>query len=1308
MRIGRQFAQLAVLAALLLALLPQGTIFAERGADPPVNLIANGSFEQSENGKPAGWNLWSAAGTTAAVAAVEEQYAVDQSRSLRLTGAESNTRSAMGQVVEGIRGDTLYEIRAWVKTENVVPLTAGSPAGTLRLQSIINRDGQYEYTGTIMVGKQSGTTDWTLLKQQFTTPPEASALQVQLFLWEASGAVWFDQVELVRVKEQEQPGGDGLPAGADIVERLKLNHPNKSHPRLLASEDDFVKMRSHVLSDPYMKHWHQVLQNEVHNSFSQPLPAYVLPDGYRLLETSRRVLNDIQRLAILYKIDEDKRCLERMWAILEAAGSFPDWNPQHFLDVAEMTNAFALAYDWFYDDWTEEQRNFLREAIVTKGLQPAAAVYRGEIQGDFGRSGWLTAENNWNTVVNSGMAMGALAVADESEQLEKLTAEVLEGGLRSIQLVLPLFQPDGAGEEGIAYWEYNARYLVYYMASLQSALGTDYGMSESPGIEQTAYFPIYLGGPGGSFNYGNNNADLIRSPILFWFAKRYNDPDLAWYQRTLAEKSGGAFNMLWYDPEHVSEAADVHMGLDRLFRKVEAGSMRSSWDDPKAFYVGFKGGNNTFNHNHLDVGSFVLDALGVRWAGELGPDDYNLPDYFGLGGHDYYRIRTEGQNTLVLNPGRHPGQEPSAAAAIVDHRFSAEQAYMIADLTAAYQKDANEVRRGIALLEERRMILLQDEVKMKQPDGELLWFMHTKADVEIMPDGQSAMLSRNGERLWAHIIDASQPVSFQVRDAKPLPTSPAPGRQAVNEGVKLAIQAKGIEELQLAVLFVPLHPWENIPAELPPVTALAEWGSSQTATPARVRQIQINGAELTGFKPDQYTYHVQIDTLETASAVPQVEAVAADSIETEVIPADVLPGTTVIRAFTADGSLAETKYYIHWEGGSELIVTASDHDGNEPINTLDGDWGTRWSAQGEGQWIQYKLDQERMIDHVKIAFFSGAVRSTLFDILLSQDGVNWKQVYSGQSSGQTTAFERFSFPAEKARYVRIVGKGNTVNNWNSITEAEIEGVPRAVKADRLGEITLQASNQVLKIGDSAVLQVKASLSSGTPLDINQVKLDFVSSNPAVAAVGDDGVIRAVEAGTATIIAQALHEHYWKWAAVDVSVDDGGIRIAASADTYVQGGKAAATNFGSSAELIVKGDLNPDYRREALIRFPLGQIEGTIEQAKLYIYALVQDTAGDETDLYLFGADSNWEEKDVTWDTKPEVREQLGSVPVDRHYEWREADVTEYVKQCQQAGADVNIALLQGVNGEGARNVTLRSKESAGYGPYLKVYTACLQ
>lgn len=118
-------------------------------------------------------------------------------------------------------------------------------------------------------------------------------------------------------------------------------------------------------------------------------------------------------------------------------------------------------------------------------------------------------------------------------------------------------------------------------------------------------------------------------------------------------------------------------------------------------------------------------------------------------------------------------------------------------------------------------------------------------------------------------------------------------------------------------------------------------------------------------------------------------------------------------------------------------VTASGNDGNVPANTVDGSFATRWSASGDGAWIQYDLGAVYPLDRVKIAWYLGDTRTASFDIRTSTDGASFSTVYSGVSGGQSAGLESFGVGGSSARYVRIVGHGNSTSEWNSITEVEV-------------------------------------------------------------------------------------------------------------------------------------------------------------------------------------------------------------------------------------------------------------------------------
>jgi len=595
-----------------------------------------------------------------------------------------------------------------------------------------------------------------------------------------------------------------IPSATNIVARV-----HQSHPRLLATTEDFAQLKQRIASDSQLQSWHTKLQAQAQDMLSAPPSRYEIPDGLRLLATSRRVVNRVYTLALIYRLDGDQRYAERAWQELAAAASFPDWNPRHFLDTAEMTHAFAIGYDWLYDVWTPEKRATLQQAMVEKGLKAALPLYRAH-------SGWTRARHNWNQVCNGGIGMGALALADVEPEL---AGEVLHDALESIQLAMAEFAPDGAWKEGPGYWNYATSYNVVLLAGLQTALGTDFGLSHIGAFEQTGLFPIYLTGPlGRTFNYADGGDNAIFASQMFWLARKFNQPVVAWYERRATRPT--ALDLLWYDPAGTNPKA-AGLALDKYFRGAEVAVLRSDWDNPQALFVGFKAGDNKANHSHLDLGSFVFDAAGVRWAMDLGADDYNLPGYFGGQRWNYYRLRAEGQNTLVINPGATPDQDPAASTRITRFASTPKRAFAIADLTPAYAKNASRVWRGIALLN-REKLLVQDEIQAGKP-VELWWFMHTPASVSIEDGGRTATLQQVGAQLRAEILSPAD-ASFQIMDAQPLPSSPHPDRQAKNErSRKLAIHLTGISDARLAVLLAPKLPKDENSDQGLTISALSDW-----------------------------------------------------------------------------------------------------------------------------------------------------------------------------------------------------------------------------------------------------------------------------------------------------------------------------------------------------------------------------------------------------------------------------------------------------------------------------------------------------
>jgi hypothetical protein len=594
----------------------------------------------------------------------------------------------------------------------------------------------------------------------------------------------------------------------DLVRLVK-----KGHPRLLLDESQFAQLRRLIQKNPQAAEWYAAKKREARRLIVESPCTYKLSGGHGLLGTSRAVLNRVYTLALLYKVEGGHRYLNRLWEDLEAAAGFPDWHPRHFLDTAEMTHAFAIAYDWLYSTWSESQKRVLEQAIVDKGLKPALNAYR-----DQEKTGWWAASPyNWNQVVNSGIGLGALAVLSESPEV---AAPALEHALRSLPLALAKLNPDGASYEGPLYWGYGTFYTCIFLAALESALGSDLGLAAGPGLAATGLFPLYItGSTGKAFNYADSTEKIPWLSQLFWLARKFKQPVFA--GPALGSASPHALDLLWRDFAPVPPP-EGKLPPDKYFQGVEVATLRSSWQDDGGIFVAMKAGDNRAGHAHLDLGTFVLDALGERWAVDLGPDDYSLPGYFESGRWDYYRVRAEGHNTLVINPGGGPDQDPEASARISRFHSSPQRSFAIADLTPAYAREALKVWRGLALLN-RNQVLIQDEIETREP-GEVWWFLHTPAAVHLAPDHRVAVLSQNCRQLQVRLLHPAQ-ATFEVSKARPLPLSPHPLKQGANQGVqKLTINLHHAQDVRLVVWLTPLtDPAACPPKEIPAIIPLADW-----------------------------------------------------------------------------------------------------------------------------------------------------------------------------------------------------------------------------------------------------------------------------------------------------------------------------------------------------------------------------------------------------------------------------------------------------------------------------------------------------
>jgi hypothetical protein len=220
--------------------------------------------------------------------------------------------------------------------------------------------------------------------------------------------------------------------------------------------------------------------------------------------------------------------------------------------------------------------------------------------------------------------------------------------------------------------------------------------------------------------------------------------------------------------------------------------------------------------------------------------------------------------------------------------------------------------------------------------------------------------------------------------------------------------------------------------------------------------------------------------------------------------------------------------------------------GSVPSNVADGQPVTKWSNFGKGSWVSVDLGTLASVCHVDVAWYKGDTRRSTFSILYSQDddGATYTQAFSGQTSGNTSSFERYALAGIDARYVRITVNGNTDNDWAAIAEIKVYGDVSAVRDSTSPSISIDqpANNSKIVGPSSATVNIRGkAMDFGSGIKVVEVRTEGTEYTPATPASPGDWSTwtqsRTLSAGTHDIVARATDKagnQQWSVMAVKVS------------------------------------------------------------------------------------------------------------------------------------------------------------------------------
>ena len=625
----------------------------------------------------------------------------------------------------------------------------------------------------------------------------------------------------------------------DFAKRINLLYPNNQHPRLLITQDELDWMKANMDTDEYLQ---QTLdRNKTNRGFLGYYARTRMNEVVTALDTSGGSFNAMT-MALAYNLTEEQKYADACWQQIEAiTKNAMSWDPEHsMLSVGDTARTVAVTYDLMYNYWTEEQRQIVRNAMILYALEPCY----GELITTNGGDNQAT---NWNPIINSGLGMAALAIAD-TPGYEDVANQYLNRIHIAMRNCFQHFGPDGNGFEGPDYWSYMMNNYLAYENALYNSIGNvdDYfkfSLLDEFGLEYTGDYLLHIHGTTEtSFNYYDGSARKCSGAGSFWLARIFERPELAGMSYE-GRHGYSPYEILMYRPNPAYATWREKMPLDYAFDQGESqnGSMRTSWAKGNmGFSVGYKGNNaNVATHGRLDAGAFVLDAMGTRWVSLPSSEDYGLDAMFGEKRYQYYRNRAEGSNTLVIGPGVDQGSNITSSQAQADdmvdqvfrsvakittHKTLSTASYAAVDLTGAYNKTAEAATRGYALLDNRNAFLLQDEITIKSGETHDVYsFMHTDAAVTVAADGKSATMSRNGKTMNVTLLSDCN-ATLSLKDAVPFESSPKVQNTSNGNMKKLTVTKAGANgSIKFALLFTP----EGSDFTMNSMTAISNWDGLQ-------------------------------------------------------------------------------------------------------------------------------------------------------------------------------------------------------------------------------------------------------------------------------------------------------------------------------------------------------------------------------------------------------------------------------------------------------------------------------------------------
>lgn len=528
-----------------------------------------------------------------------------------------------------------------------------------------------------------------------------------------------------------------------------------SHPRLLMTDSHLEqwKEKCSISGSCYDKIHDYIISKADDYLIGYASPIQYVVSGGRLLSVSRDALARIWFCSYAWRMTGEKKYLDYVEKTMTEACEFPDWHTDHFLDTGEMALGVAIGYDWCHSGLSSRTKakaiSRLRDFAIT------------QVPG----KSFQNSKSNWNQVCYGGLVAASIAIYDkEVTCASNMIEEAVASNKRAVEA---MYAPDGNYPEGYSYWSYGTSYQVILLSLLTEVFGSDGGIVNGvPGFARTGDYILYMTGTAGEcFNYSDCKSYEFPHYAMWWFANEYSRPELLANELRLIGKYTSRSDELRLLPMIPCMTSKLPLELSVTYpaEKIWYGGgstpvilVHTDWTFSQTDkYLGFKGGNASYSHGHMDAGSFVYDAYGVRWSSDLQRQEYSYlePLLEAEGGElfdmkqnslrwDVYRLGNLSHSTLTINDAKHRVDGRGVIESVIDN---GNEIGGTMDLSAVFSDQAESVKRTVRLVGED--LYITDVIEARSDcEAKVDWRMLTQADVAQEED--AVRLNRNGHTMY--------------------------------------------------------------------------------------------------------------------------------------------------------------------------------------------------------------------------------------------------------------------------------------------------------------------------------------------------------------------------------------------------------------------------------------------------------------------------------------------------------------------------------------------------------------------------------